>query len=285
MKTPSLAIPRCLAAIIALIAITAGSSYAYAADENECGTRAQQIIQQAYPQAQATHENTFRVNGATIMLPTSQYLFDNPQAIVCKRWPTDPSKLLVAVPLIRDSDPEGYYHEGDLDILVLDNNTLRVLHRLHTKNLMSDDAISITNVHFDTARYHLAPGKTAFGVRIETKGSSSVNPYYDSTLRLYVIENDKLIPILDNIVVSKSNGEWNGNCEGEFHETTRVLAMTPDKHHDWAGITVKETSISYTTDVMPDGRCEKSELKKSTGKIMLTRNGNKYIVPKQMMQN
>jgi len=282
VKTPRVASPKRLAHIIAFIAIAAGSSYAHAKDENECGTRAQQIIQQAYPQAQTTHENTFLVDGATTMLPTSKYLYDNPQAMVCKQWPSDPGKLLVAVPLIRKSDPDGYFHEGDLDILVLDNNTLRVLQRLRAKNLMSDDAISITNVQFDTARYHLAPGKTAFGVRIDTKGASSVNPYDASTLRLYAIEKEKLIPILDNIVVSQSNGEWNGRCEGEFRDITRVLSMTPDTRHDWAAITVKETTTSYTTDVTPDGSCEESKSKKGTSKTTLTRNGDMYPVPPQM---
>ena len=282
MKTSHLSGLIRLARIIAIVAIIFGSSYVHAEEENECGTRARQIAEQAYPAAQLTDENTLHINGDTTWLPTSKY--DEYLVMVCKQWPADPTKLLVAVPLMRDIDPGSDENTGDLEILVLENDTLRVLQRLRTKNLMSDDAISITRVHFDTARYHLTPGKTAFGVRIDTKGASSVNPYNASTLRLYVIEKEKLIPILDNIVVSQSNGEWDGRCEGEFRDITRVLLMTPYTRHDWAAITVKETTTSYTTDVTPDGNCEDSKPKISTSKTTLMRNGDEYLVPSRMRE-
>jgi len=273
-----------LARIIAFIVLTAGGSYAHAQEENECGTRAQQIVAQVYPEARTVTEDTLLINGATISLPTSKSLFGSPHTMVCKQWPADPSKLLVAVPLIREGD-SVVYNTGDLDILVLDNDTLRVLQRLHEKDLMSDDNISITRVSFDTARYRLAPDKTAFGVRIDSRSSSRVDPYYGSTLRLYLPERDQLKPVLDNIVVEENSREWDGMCAGESHKTKRTLLITPDIHHDLASITVKEATESSITQEMPDNRCKESDFHKTTRKTTLIYKGDMYSVPSRMKQN
>ena len=283
MKRPHLSSSIRLAQAIACIAITLGSTCAHAEDENECAARARQIVEHAYPTAQSTDENTLLINGDTISLPTSKYLYE-PHVMVCKQWPADPTKLLVAVPLMRDSEPGGSDNTGDLDILVLENDTLHVLQRFRAKNLMSDDAIGIINVSFDTARYRLAPGKTAFGVRIKSEGASRVNPYTDSTLRLYLIEKDQLKPILDSIVVAQSGGEWDGRCVGEFHDTKRILSIAPDMHHGLASITVKETSQSSVNQAMPGDECKESVLRTNTSKVTLSFDGNSYPIPSKLRQ-
>ena len=281
MKRALLSTSIHLTSVIACIAIMLGSTYAHAEEENECGARARQIVEHAYPTAQSADENTLLFIGDSISLPNSKYLYE-PHVMVCKQWPADSTKLLVAVPLMRDSEPGGYDNTGDLDILVLENDTLRVLQRYRAKGLMSDDAIGITDIRFDTARYHLAPGKTAFGVRIHYRGASRVNPYYASTLRLYLLEKDQLKPVLDNIVVDQGGGEWDGRCAGEFHSTKRILSIAPDMHHGLALITVKETSESSVSKAMPDDKCLESELHTNTRKTTLTYDGNVYRVPKRM---
>ncbi|ANL38090.1 hypothetical protein [Rhizobium phaseoli] len=95
-----------------------------------------------------------------------------------------------------------------------------------------------------TARYQLAPKRTAFGLRVSQEGSSRANPFGETTLWLFAIEGDGLKPIRDDVVVRESHGEWDTVCAGEFSETTRTLSMVPSAKDTVADIIVTETTTT-----------------------------------------
>lgn len=259
---------------------------ACADEENECGSRARQIIQQAYPEAQEQQNGQFLLEEAVIVLPTSQPHDNDPHVVVCRTWPAHPEKLLVAVPIMRQSATRGYDNEGDLEILVLDNDSLEVTRRRRIVDLMSDDAIRITKVAFDTARYRVAPEQTAFGLRISTEGASRVNPYSDTTLRLFLVDRDRLRLILDNLIVEKSGGEWDGVCRGHFSRLQRTLSMGSSTNHGVADIVVMENSRSDASTVAPDGECRYADLDSDangdTRTLSLRYGGDGYEVPPEL---
>ncbi|NTE56242.1 hypothetical protein G6M78_14290 [Agrobacterium tumefaciens] len=249
-----------------------------AAAENECGTHGEDIIHQAYPAAQKTTELEFSIGNATLRLPADTFIGSDPHVIVCRLWPANPDLMLVAVPLM--TKLSDYENEGDLDILVVENKSLQLRQRLRVKGIMNDDAIIIRGMTFDTARYQLAPGKTAFGIRIETEGSSRANPFGDTTLRLYTIDGEHLRSVLDNIVVRENVGEWDTTCAGNFQTTTRTLTMARRTHGGAADIVVTETEAPSIFKVMPDGQCESFDEKKQIRKIQVTYDGKVYVVPR-----
>ncbi|RFB83308.1 hypothetical protein B5K08_29460 [Rhizobium leguminosarum bv. trifolii] len=248
------------------------------AGQNECAGRAADIIRRAYPSATDADDGTLLFEGATITLPKDDNVDGDPHAVICRVWPAQPQLMLIAVPLmIEQSDSEN---EGDIELLVVDSTNLQIK-RLRLDGLMSDDAVRVRSVAFDTARYRFAPGRTAFGLRVSLEGSSRANPFGETTLWLFSIEGDGLKPVLDNIVVGESHGEWDTVCAGEFSETTRTLSMVPSAKAAVADIVVTEKTTTSVNTVGTDNSCN-SEDKTTIDKHRLQYDGSGYGVPKDL---
>lgn len=252
---------------------------AHAAADDDCGTRATTIIRNAYPNAKPAGEG-FTVGGATIALPNPQTMGTDPHAVICRVWPAHPELTLAAVPLItRASDSDN---DGDLELLVLDSGSLKVTQRLRLAGRMSDDAIGIRGIALDTARYQIAPGKTAFGLRQTKEGSSRANPYEEVDLWLYAIDGNQIKPVLDGIVVKKSGGEWDTNCAGAFNDVQRTLAMDSASHNGRADIVVTEKVSSTTAVAGKNGQCDERPGKTARSTLRLVYGGTQYDVPKAL---
>ena len=172
------------------------------AQDLECGD-ASAIVREAYPNADADGELTMRAGNRTLTLPSPSSI--NPHAIVCRRWRGRPGLLLVAVPLIAEVGVDSTL--GDLDVLVVDEATGTPRQRLRMPHAMDNDAVRISGISFDTAPYQLGPDRLAFGVRSEWIGSSRPNPLMETTLSLYEPRGAALSPVLDDLVVQRSQGE------------------------------------------------------------------------------
>ncbi|OWV91865.1 hypothetical protein ATY75_01425 [Rhizobium sp. N122] len=252
---------------------------AASAGQNECAGRAADIIRRAYPSATNADDGTLLFEGATITLPKDDSVDGDPHAVICRVWPAQPQLMLIAVPLMTEqSDSEN---EGDIELLVADSTNLKIMQRLRLDGFMSDDAVRVRSVAFDTARYQLAPGKTAFGLRVSLEGSSRANPFGETTLWLFSIEGDQLNPVLDNIVVGEIHGEWDTVCAGEFSETTRTLSMVPSAKAAVADIVVTEKTTTSVDTVGTDNSCN-SEDKTTIDKHRLQYDGSGYGVPKDL---
>lgn len=131
-----------------------------------------------------------------------------------------------------------YDRIGDLELLVLDSTSLDVKQRLHLPERMNDDAIQITGLALDTARWKVTPDQTAFGLRVTRTGSSRKS-FSEDALSLFVIENNQLRAVLNGIVLENSTGEWDGTV-GTFHDIKRTLALAPDSHNGYFDIRVNE---------------------------------------------
>ncbi|MBP1860201.1 PA3715 family protein [Rhizobium herbae] len=262
--------------LLAAATLLLGMGVSHAADD-ECGARAKDIVQHAYPNAVKASDTGFTVDGFVITLPEESLVGDDPHAILCRVWPAHPELMLVAVPLVGAQSDDG--NTGDLELLVLDAASLDVRQRLRLAGRMSDDAVRITQVAFDTARYQLAPGQMAFGLRIFQHGSSGPNPFGEVGLWLYAIVNGKLVPVLDGITVSDNHGEWDTNCAGTFDETNRTLAMQSTVHNGYADILVSETSSSRVSAVGANGECGDQQVSQKKSTMRLVYDGKQYNVP------
>lgn len=248
-----------------------------AASENQCGVHAAEIVRKAYPTARPQLDNAFEVEGAALTIPAADGgTDDNPKTMMCRIWPARPELMLVAVPLMtRQADD---FNEGDLELLVVDASSFDVKQRFRREGLMGDDAFRITSLSFDTARYRLAPGKLAFGLRLTRYGSSRPNPFGETALWLFSIDDGHLRPVLDNILVLENGGEWDTNCAGEFEAIERTLAMSPSKGDAMADILITETVTTSVNTVDSKGECQRVD-KTKTQKRRLRYKGSAYVVP------
>ncbi|MET0171372.1 MAG: hypothetical protein ABW206_03115 [Agrobacterium vaccinii] len=250
---------------------------AQASDRLSCDVRAEIIIRNAYPDAHKRDGATFRFGESTIQINDGETVGGTPHTVKCRVWQANPQFTLVAVPLIKSTNEDGTV--GDLELLVIDTASLAVKHRLLLADRMNDDAISISGVEFDTARYRLTQNQTAFGLRISTTGSSRPNPYDDVGLWLYVIEKGSLRPVLDGLVVSQNAGEWDTNCAGEFQSSESTLSISSNKTHGYSDIAVIETKSTKTSFVEKDNDCKDKTVTSKPQTLRLVYDGEQYPIP------
>ena len=271
-----------LLAVTALaVALTGLSPAAHAQTApNACGD-GKAILQNAYPAARPkAGEAGYLLGERRVMLPAQED--GNIPAMVCKVWPAHDNLLLVAVPRMDAKSSLETDRVGDLDILVVDRATHKTLQRLTLPDAMSDDAVQITKVEFDTARYVLAPGIQAFGLRIHRTGASRVNPFGETSLRLFTMRegaSGMLRVVLDRLSTARSGGEWDGNCAGTFSDSKAVLAMTNDVHQGFFDIRVSVTGEDTTEGVGKQGDCKESVTKTPRAQHTLAYDGKRYVVP------
>jgi hypothetical protein len=199
---------------------------------------------------------------------------------VCKVSPTDPNRILAALAFVESSDDDNDATYG-LEVLSADSASGAIKSHVYESGAFSSDAIEFRALSLDTARYQLAPGIRAFGVRIEYTGASRVNPYSATSLSLYVDEGQKIRKTLDNLVVSESNGEWDGTCEGDFSQTNRTLSIGKSSNKGYASLEVDSKAVA--THSVPKGDdCKSTDDKPELKKATLTYNGTEYDVPKEL---
>lgn len=199
---------------------------------------------------------------------------------VCKVSPADPGRTLAALTFVESGDADGDATYG-LEVLSADSKTGAIKSHVYQSGAINSDAIQFRTLSLDTARYQLAAGVRAFGVRMEYTGSSRVNPYSATVLNLYVEEGQKLRKVLDDLKTSESNGEWDGNCEGDFSQTNRTLSIGKTASKGFATLVLDSKSVASHS--VPKGDdCDNTDDKPELKKTELSYNGSAYDVPKEL---
>ena len=233
----------------------------------DCGDGAAARITQAYQQRDAA------------ALPDRPGWHIDAERGACRVWPADTSLTLIAVPFLGPEGPNGGSQAGDLDVLVVDSTTLRPRAGRRLPDVMSSDAIHVDSVGLDTARYNLSPNVRAFGIRSSRSNSSQPNPFSDTRLQLLVFNGTSLEAITGQIVVSRSGGEWDTRCAGEFNETKRTLEVGPAPAQGWATLTIRERSSSTVSYEGADGNCIEARQDIPVRSFKLLPKGRTYPLP------
>lgn len=237
------------------------------------------LVQQAYPKAKRSVDGASLTLEPHISIPLTLTDYETPVGLVCKIWPAHDDLLLVAVPLMDSVEASEDRHVGDIELLVVDRKSLGVRQRLLQPGLMTDDAIAIRKVEFDTGRYRLAPDVSAFGLRIELATHSQVTPFDETGLRLYAVAGDTLRLVLGGLAVAGHGGEGDASCAGSFHSSQVSLAMSTASHHGYHDITAFEQAD--TDEPLPDkdGECQSHPGKSVKRTYRLRYDSAHYPVP------
>lgn len=201
----------------------------------------------------------------------------------CKIWPADKSKTIVALAHYQEGSSfslpkkssDGLY---DLDILVVKTENGQILYRLFQKGALFSDATYLKSIDVDTARYQLAPGSLAFGLRVNSGNPSSEI----QTIRLYVVHRSKLKQVLGNLSMVERFSEAQTDC-GFSSNVERTLAIANTTSHSYADLVLQEKIVTNEPFTTKDG-CD-VEQTKSSGRHILRFNGEIYVVPKELQSN
>jgi len=211
-----------------------------------------------------------------------RYRVDAEQSI-CKVWPARPELTLIAMPLVRaEHDSHG---EADLEVLVLDNARQAFVARLVEPNLLDWDAIYVTRLAFDTAPYRLRGDDLAFGLRISRENSSRANPFSETQLHLYELAAQRLRPLLGELPVALSWGEWDTNCTGEFSETKGVVIITERiGNQGYRDLRLKDTRVERRMALV-DGQCQTIEESTHRYQLPIEYDEERYLLPIELVSD
>jgi hypothetical protein len=161
----------------------------------------------------------------------------------CRQWPMHPDRVLLV--LARRTPASANPDDGfavNVDVVVADAASGERLGHYALPEAIESDAYRLWSIDLDTARYRLAPGVDAFGLRMEHGGSSSVNPSADTQLHLFAWDGRRLRRVLDGWPVRTMHGENNGGACGRDHQsTTATLAISARSTHGYADLQVAES--------------------------------------------
>jgi len=169
---------------------------------------------------------------------------DTTRASVCKLWPDDKSKMLIAV--ITESETGEMQYP--VHVALINAETFQVLSR--AKTFIEADAtneIYSSSLWLDTARYFLNKDTRAFGLRVSSfRDRCTYSGGFDNELKLFVIEGSSMRPVLQGLYMSSWRYEGN-RCGSSDEEVTekRVdlsLSVEPTHTNGYADLLITATS-------------------------------------------
>lgn len=200
---------------------------------------------------------------------------------VCKVWPARPGLTLIALPLVR-AEHDGY-GETDLEVLVLDNARQGFVARLLEPNRLDWDAIYVDRLALDTAPYRLRGDDLAFGVRISRRNGSRMNPFAETELALYELNEQGLRPLMGGLVVESFGGERDDDCKASFGEAKGVLIVTDKAGRDgYRDLFFKRTHTGRRMMVV-DGECQTLEDEPRPDQSRLEYGDDRYLLPIELV--
>ncbi|CAA9200039.1 hypothetical protein FLA105534_02935 [Flavobacterium bizetiae] len=194
-----------------------------------------------------------------------------------KILPYDKSKSVLVIPKydINEQDNEGHdYFVLDAYIVVIDNATGKIICKFIEPNAWTSDALMLNGISIDTGLYHLNSTTRAFGVRVDYTGSSRPNPFSETHLSLYVADKNSLKQVLKNYSISRSGGEWDTNCAGEFEDRNSTFDIAQVQTNNYNNIIVRSTIVKSVSTPTIDDCVSKETTKKTTSKLIF--NGKEY---------
>lgn len=168
--------------------------------------------------------------------------------VICHVWPGNSERTLAAV-LAKPSTPHQQSYPEIL-LLVLDTKTLDIEQQL---KLPGESITSIKALAFDTDSYAVNQQHPAFGLRIQ-KNSHPLK----EILSLYVVEHQKLRPILNGIAITEVqfDKKVEQTCQdGHYRNYHRRLFVKPTTSPTYADILVTEMTTFYQVEKAPDNTC------------------------------
>lgn len=165
----------------------------------------------------------------------------------CKVWPADPDKSILALAHLQKTvpvDPEEYKH--NLDVLLVNTESGKILQHFFQEGAFVSNAVALSGIMIDTARYKLAPEIRAFGVRATFKSNSHMYSVNDKIINLYVSKNQKLKLVLADLIMNDDSNSGQFDMVGEDSctitesNTQRTLAIAKTASHGYADLLLQE---------------------------------------------
>ncbi|MCX8586228.1 hypothetical protein J3U16_00930 [Gilliamella sp. B3023] len=209
-----------------------------------------------------------------ILLNERHHSRDSKMAI-CDVWPADESKSIVVLPLLQKG---GIVDTYDLDVLLIDNQSGQVIADSWQPDALESDAKELIGFEIDKDNYQLNPETLAFGVRIQYRIRSTSSPYSGEYINLYVKQNDKLKPVVNNLPMFELSGENDQRCAHNIHIYDRNITLGSSMTNGYFDLIVFEKNVNQIAVVDDYGECIAQEIVLPNKTFYMYYNGLEYPV-------
>jgi len=195
-----------------------------------------------------------------------------------KVLPYDKNLTVIVIPKI------GQHKEGmftlDSYVVVVNNKTERIKHKYFESYKTSgweSDAVFISDLTIDTARYLVQENTRAFGVILHTRNMSHPNPYASNYISLFIPKGNKLQNILKNFEIYSYGGETDMECLAELYYQRKILILSNNITNGFFDIEVK---VSNTIHISKGEDCEATKTSSNAKQVLKFSDGT-YKIQKQ----
>jgi hypothetical protein len=147
-------------------------------------------------------------------------------------------------------DAESNY---DLDVVLMNVATGAIVAHGHQSAVIESDAIRYEGISIDTARYVLAPGKRAFGIRTGHSSHCYQCVYGFTQMTLFLQDGKRIAPILDLQVaettqVDETSDASTAACPDGVSNTDTTLTVGTGRSHGLADLRLTTTDQAEKFD-------------------------------------
>lgn len=161
----------------------------------------------------------------------------------CRIDPAHDGRAIVALTYVAGEEKTGQEISGtdrDLDLVILDLESDKVLAHSHESNAVEDGGDRFENIAIDTARYVLAPGERAFGVSIANATHCYCANESFATLTLYLVRGDKLEKVggvtTSSWQAGTEKGDTPASCTNLSSAVTTTVGVGKESSHGLADL-------------------------------------------------
>jgi hypothetical protein len=172
----------------------------------------------------------------------------------CRRDPVTSDQFIVAV--VSPSDDEHF----DLDVVIWNQRTQAVVARRHDAGYLLPDASSLRSSSVDTARYVLAPGVRAFGVRDIHYPYNTHSKWSETHLTLFVQQGDRIERIFASQVELLTDGGDTPTCVDATRAIRTTVGTVTSQSHGYADLSVVTQDV--TESGLPGKPCGPAKIER-----------------------
>lgn len=166
----------------------------------------------------------------------------------CRRDPVVADQFIVAVvsptEVAGQAVTSGDGEHFDLDVAIWNRRTHAVVAHRHDAGYLLSDASSLRSSSVDTARYILAPGIRAFGVRDVHYPDNTHSKWGETHLTLFVQQGDRIARIFASQVELLTDGGDTPTCTDAKRAIRTTVGTAKSLSHGYAELSVVTQDVT-----------------------------------------
>ncbi len=198
-----------------------------------------------------------------------------------KTLPYSKTETVMVIPKVisteKDEENNEYGFTIDAIIVVVNNQTGKIIQRSEGEHLLESDAVRISGFMIDTAPYMLSKEVRAFGVRVNYRNSSYPNPYFKTDISLYIRDGSKLRCVFGDYEIHVENGErGSSDCNLKQLFISGTIAIDTESSNGYFNLIIKEKASIVISENDENGNCHATTTEQHERKTILYYNGKTY---------